>query len=306
MINIPKLLISSQKDLIQNYINELSCSYNIKISNIKWLETKEYNEIYNALFQITLFDELNIFVIDLDYFYKNNTLDKEMELLILELYNNPISHLVYFYSKFNNVFLRKKFKEIIKLEELDEKNKLSYIKEHLIKINLKLNNDQLNLLNKRLLPNRNIIKNEINKLNINNLHLIDQIIYDYSEEKPYMISEIILKNNVKELNKLLNSLVVDIDSYHKIFNIVSNKLVNLFLIKQLLSKKMNAKEISVLLNKSIYSINADINLINSVSFFTVEYYINVLYRIEKDIRQKNLDPIKTLKINLIKGMNNKW
>lgn len=300
MINIPKLLISNEHDNILFYIKEVVNEFKIETNNVHWIETNDESHIYNLLFQLSLFEELEIFIINLDSFYNDKKVSDDILKIISKLHKSPISNLVYFYTKYNNQFIKKPFKEFFVLEGISEKNKLSYIEEYVKKLNLSLPNEQIKKINKKMINNKYIIQNEINKLNSTNLDFIDDIICDYQEINPFQITEIILKKKTRELKTILDELLVDNNAYHKLFNIISSKLVQLCFINDL-SKTYNVEKIAEITNKSLYSVRMDINLINSVSIFTVKYYIDIMYRIEKDIRKNNLDPIKVLKLNLLKG-----
>ena len=230
---------SKDINLINNKISNLLKSKTINEFDRFDFAIDEISSLIEQLEQPSLFENNKIYVLDITSSLKNKKNHSELfnqlnNLKELET-SNKIIFLISLEDSVSNINEIKQYaNEVYSEQEITNKNKLIFIKQFLKELNLNLNENQINILERKLPKNINIIQNEISKLNIDNLDKIEEIISDYNEYEIFNIINFYFQNNYSSLFKLLDKIFKDKDGEFYLLNYLSTKALNLYLIKKFL------------------------------------------------------------------------
>lgn len=290
----------SSKDilLINNKITNLLKLKKINEFNRLDFDLDQTQELIEKIQQVSLFENNEIYVLDISSNLKNKKKTSELIELIQTLKSlETETKLIYLIAITDDANAIKEckthFSEIYNEQEITNKNKLSFIKDIVKKHHLNLNENQINILEKKLPKNINIIENEISKLNNDNLDKIENIVSDYNEYEIFNIINFYFQNNHLALFKLLDKIFKDKDGEFYLLNYLITKTFNLYLLKKFLLNNWDYDAISKQLNLNKFVLINDAKLVFSINIKDIETLLYNLYNIEKISRTYYSD-IKTL------------
>lgn len=289
---------SKDINLINNKISNLLKSKTINEFDRFDFSIDEISSLIEQLQQPSLFENNKIYVLDITSSLKNKKSHSELfnqlnNLKELET-SNKIIFLISLEDIVSNINEIKQYaNEVYSEQEITNKNKLIFIKQFLKELNLNLNENQVNILERKLPKNINIIQNEISKLNMDNLDKIEEIISDYNEYEIFNIINFYFQNNYSSLFKLLDKIFKDKDGEFYLLNYLSTKALNLYLIKKFLLNNWDQESIAKELSMNRFVVMNDAKLVSSINIKDIETLLYNLYNIEKISRTYYSD-IKTL------------
>ncbi|MGL4357787.1 MAG: DNA polymerase III subunit delta [Cetobacterium sp.] len=174
----------------------------------------------------------------------------------------------------------------------------SYINQSLDNKGIKISNCEL--LYSILIPNSSIIDNEINKLSLLNINMIDEkiikdVVYDYSKENIFDLIIFLLNKNYVDLFKCLDNLLFASNKIETIISVISDQLFNLKNYIEIFEKTNSLEYIHQKLNIEQYKIKKFYNIINLNSSFKINSILLGLFEIDLNIKKKNFNSYIELK-----------
>ncbi|MGL5591308.1 MAG: DNA polymerase III subunit delta [Mycoplasmoidaceae bacterium] len=264
---IKHLFFEDNYDEIENIINTSNLFFsneNYVISNCKFLEKLDEEKI-------SFLNSIN----------KNN--------IILTNISKKID---------SNNLLKIKNINIDFIPELNMFTMKGYINQLLNNKRIKISNYEL--LHSILIPNSSIIDNEINKLSLLNINMIDDkiikdVIYDYSKENIFELIIFLFDKNYVDLFKCLDNLLFAGNKIETIISVISDQLFNLKNYIEIFEETNSLESIHQKLNIEQYKIKKFYNIINLNSSFKINSILLSLLEIDLNIKKKNYNSYIELK-----------
>ncbi|MGL4617276.1 MAG: DNA polymerase III subunit delta, partial [Mycoplasmoidaceae bacterium] len=262
-----KLFFEDNYNEIEKIINTTNLFYsneNYLISNCKFLEKIDEEKI-NFLNNIN----------------KNNIILTNVSKKIDSLNLSKIKNIeVYFFPELNMITMK------------------NYINKSLYDKGITILNFEL--LHSILIPNSSIIDNEINKLSLLNIKVIDDkiiknVVYDYSKENIFDLIIFLLNKNYIDLFKCLDNLLFAGNKIETIISVMSEQLFNLKNYIEIFEKENILESIHQKLNIEQYKIKKFYNIINLNSSFKINSILLSLLDIDLNIKKKNYNSYIELK-----------
>ncbi|MGL5246344.1 MAG: DNA polymerase III subunit delta [Mycoplasmoidaceae bacterium] len=184
------------------------------------------------------------------------------------------------------------------IPELNMLTMKNYINQLLNNKGIKISNYELLYL--MLIPNSSIIDNEINKLSLLNLDMIDDkiinnVVHDYSKENIFDLIIFLLNKNYVDLFKCLDNLLFAGNKIETIISIISDQLFNLKNYIEIFEKTNSFESIHQKLNIEQYKIKKFYNIISLNSSFKINSILLDLLEIDINIKKKNYNSYIELK-----------
>lgn len=184
------------------------------------------------------------------------------------------------------------------IPELNMFTMKNYINQAVNQRNMKISNYEL--LYSILPPDSSIIDNEIRKLSLLNMNIIDDkaiknVVYDYSKENVFDLIIFLLNKNYVDLFKCLDNLLFSGNKIETIIPVISDQLFNLKNYIEIFEKTNSLEAIHEKLNIEQFKIKKFYNIIIMNSSFKINSILLSLLEIDLNIKKKNFDSYIELK-----------
>lgn len=284
--------------LINNKVSEIIKKHpNHKIIELNSLTS--LNELVNELVSFSIFDDNKLIVVKNSIFLdKNNKSTNEMIINALSFI--PESTIIIFtYDKQNSKQKNELFNYLLKnskcfeFNELNDKEMTKFVKDKVSELGGFINDVNLVYLLTKLPNKLTIINNELEKLisfdkNITKTN-IDNLVPKYEQSK---IFDFINSFNDRNIDKMFEIYHEKINQGESVLILIKQIINVLDLCSQIHSyKHLNYSENDIAneLNKHIFIIKKNNNLLTKISYKKVSYYIEMLAKLDMDIKTYKID-----------------
>lgn len=301
------IIQAKNKPLILEKINTLNPNH----LSLEWFDlNEETSQFLDELNQYSLFSETKkmyviknaLLISDLKMYEQQGYL---LDIILKDVLKNGNDYVL---ISENKCLANKKIKPFLEqaqlfvIEELNVKNKSTFLKNLLNQYHISLSLNDFQLLNDLLPLDMGLIQNEVKKLSYYQKHdhrLIENLITKYDEVNVFRLWEHFLTKNYQMLFLELDNLYLNKYDAIQIINVLANQIVQSILIKESLVLKKSESQIVQVLQINPYVLKKQMQFLKNWSLNQLKYIINNLYETEILIKSNNLNKEDLLKLFFI-------